>query len=225
MQEVRKCQQSWMHECQALEYELTVQSERLASLSLQTQWTRERALALRAINPINDCAYVWQSGSCGSINGFRLGREASDRVNWHEVNAAFGQLVVLLSLCRQTSTVELLPMGSSSKITKAGDKRTSYPLYADDSFSLMPKRSFNAGLASLVRYIQDLRILISRQDPTIQLPYDVSNGKINGTNVVYATTENAWTQVMKMLLIDIKWIALFLAKASNSRRRSHNDVF
>ena len=206
-----------MEACQELEYDVTVQEERLASLEMQIKWTRDRATTVRSLNPINDCAYVWHSGSCGTINGFRVGREASDRVNWHEVNAALGQLVLFLSLAQTPDgAVDVLPMGSWSKITKPGDRRTSYPLHADDSFSLMPKRSFNAGLTALVKFLQDLHVVINKNDPTIQLPYDLTNGKVNGTSIVYASAENAWTLVMKMLLIDVKWIAVWLAKQLRS---------
>ena len=40
---------------------------------------------------------IWFEGSCGTISGLRLGRTAQQPVEWEEINAAWGQAVLLLS--------------------------------------------------------------------------------------------------------------------------------
>lgn len=39
--------------------------------------------------------YIWKEGEYGTINGLRLGRLPNDNVDWHEINAALGQMAML----------------------------------------------------------------------------------------------------------------------------------
>jgi hypothetical protein len=48
-------------------------------------------------------------------------------------------------------TFYVLPYASLSKMVRADDRRTTYPLFIDSGiFSLFPKKNFNAGLSALV---------------------------------------------------------------------------
>lgn len=40
--------------------------------------------------------FIWIDGEYGTINGLRLGRLRQELVEWHEINAAFGQIAFLL---------------------------------------------------------------------------------------------------------------------------------
>jgi hypothetical protein len=44
----------------------------------------------------HDLFRIWFDASCGTISGLRLGRTAQQAVEWPEINAAWGQAVLLL---------------------------------------------------------------------------------------------------------------------------------
>lgn len=44
------------------------------------------------MNVANDAFHIWHAGPFGTINGFRLGRLSVEQVEWHEINAALGQV-------------------------------------------------------------------------------------------------------------------------------------
>jgi beclin len=51
---------------------------------------------LRKSNVYNDIFHIWHDGPFGTISGFRLGRTPAVQVEWDEINAAWGQAVLLL---------------------------------------------------------------------------------------------------------------------------------
>ncbi len=69
-------------------------------------------------------------GPFGTISGFRLGRTPLVNVEWDEINAAWGQAVLLLStiaqVCKLSFTHRLMPMGSYPRIA---DKKSTYDLF------------------------------------------------------------------------------------------------
>ena len=48
-----------------------------------------------------DVFRIWFDGACGTIAGLRLGRTAQQAVEWEEINAAWGQAVLLLATLAQ----------------------------------------------------------------------------------------------------------------------------
>lgn len=53
--------------------------------------------ALKRTTVLADVFRIWFDGSCGTISGLRLGRTAQQAVEWDEINAAWGQAVLLLA--------------------------------------------------------------------------------------------------------------------------------
>lgn len=62
----------------------------------------------------HDVFRIWFDGSCGTISGLRLGRTAQQAVEWEEINAAWGQAVLLLA------TLAKVGMGGSGVLGGAG---------------------------------------------------------------------------------------------------------
>ncbi|KAK2745001.1 autophagy protein 6 [Onygenales sp. PD_40] len=78
---------------------------------------------LQRTNVYNDTFCISHDGYFGTINGLRLGRLANPSVEWAEINAAWGQTLLLLAtiaekLGFQFQGYRLKPMGSTSKIDK-----------------------------------------------------------------------------------------------------------
>ncbi len=95
---------------------------------------------LKRTNVYDDTFHISYDGHFGTINGFRLGKLQSLNVEWTEINAALGQVVLLLhTIARQCnfkfSKYKLMPMGSFSKVGKKDDNSTPNELYASSSSS------------------------------------------------------------------------------------------
>ncbi|WEW58415.1 Vacuolar protein sorting-associated protein atg6 [Emydomyces testavorans] len=78
---------------------------------------------LQRTNIYNDTFCIGHDGYFGTINGLRLGRLGNPPVGWAEINAAWGQTILLLAtiadkLGFQFQGYKLRPMGSVSKIEK-----------------------------------------------------------------------------------------------------------
>jgi hypothetical protein len=61
----------------------------------------QRLQLLKNINVFNDAFKIWHDGPFGTISGFRLGRTPEASVEWDEINAAWGQAVLLLHTMAQ----------------------------------------------------------------------------------------------------------------------------
>ncbi|GFH19308.1 autophagy protein, partial [Haematococcus lacustris] len=58
--------------------------------------SNQRKQLLQNTSVFNDAFKIWHDGAFGTISGFRLGRTAEVVVEWDEINAAWGQAVLLL---------------------------------------------------------------------------------------------------------------------------------
>lgn len=207
-----------LHRVNQLSYEFNELNECVDSFSANTAKSSESLNKLMQINVINDAFFIWYSGSFATINNFRLGNLPSKPIEWTEINAALGQAVLVVSIIAEKADVRfkrynLSPMGSFSKITSE-DKRTSYSLFTDGSFSLFPKRNFNAALTGFITCVQELGEHVVKHDPTLCLPYniDVDDSKIGDISFLLGVDDEIWTRALKFLLADIKWIIAWASK-------------
>jgi beclin 1 len=194
-----------------------------------------RLQALVQLNAANDCFYIWHAGPFATINGCRLGRlPAYMTVEWADINAGLGQLVLLLdTLVRRAGfrfrNHQLVPLGSFSKIIKlppggvrgggqeAGlvpsSPRTSggnaLNLYYDEAnLVFFPRRNLNTALVAFLQCVEEFGTFVERQDPTLRLPHRIQDGgKVGGLSIsLVQGEEEAWTRALKYLLTDLKWL-------------------
>mmetsp|Transcript_25400 Transcript_25400/g.101212 ORF Transcript_25400/g.101212 Transcript_25400/m.101212 type:complete len:245 (+) Transcript_25400:190-924(+) len=188
----------WSHELQRLEWTCSSAVERRDSLYKTLTSCIIKRHNLRKVNCINDCFYIWHSGHSSRINSFRLGRLPFQQVDLHEVNAALGEVVRLLSALQfKSPRFQLIHMGSYSKIQY-------------DSFSLLPKRNFNQGLQTLATCIQEISQMIHKIDPAMRCPLPAYSNfsprlSCSGDTVL-------WTNAMKEMLIHLKWAITYQVK-------------
>ena len=98
----------------------------LACVRSALQRSSARLAVLMRTNVHNDAFFVWHDGPIGTINRFRLGRlpsNADQHVEWHEINAAWGQAAMLLATAAQQmnfefKTFRIVPFGSYAKLSK-----------------------------------------------------------------------------------------------------------
>ncbi|KAI1618463.1 beclin 1 [Exophiala viscosa] len=94
-------------------------------LSLQEKYTHDRQQLerLQRTNVYNDTFCIGHDGYFGVINGLRLGRLPNQNVDWGEINAAWGQTLLLLATVAERlkytfQGYRLRPQGSTSRIEK-----------------------------------------------------------------------------------------------------------
>ncbi|KAK8219872.1 Vacuolar protein sorting-associated protein atg6 [Zalaria obscura] len=125
-------------------FDLALSKYREERDALQNQLAQDTKLLeqLQRTNVYNDSFCIGHDGWFGTINGLRLGRLPDHPVDWPEINAAWGQTLLLLSVVAEKldftfEGYRLLPIGSASKI-----ERLEYPQGAsayEQSRTIKPK--------------------------------------------------------------------------------------
>ena len=95
----------------------------LSSLQQKHQHDQVQLQRLQRTNVYNDTFCISHDGHFGTINGLRLGRLPTRHVEWSEINAAWGQTLLLLATVAERLNYSfqgyrLRPIGSTSSIDK-----------------------------------------------------------------------------------------------------------
>ncbi|KAG9474248.1 hypothetical protein GDO78_004517 [Eleutherodactylus coqui] len=101
--------------------------DELKSVDNQMRYAQLQLDKLKKTNVFNATFHIWHSGQFGTINNFRLGRLPSVPVEWNEINAAWGQTVLLLHALANKMGLEfqryrLVPFGNHSYLESLTDK-------------------------------------------------------------------------------------------------------
>ncbi|TPX32813.1 hypothetical protein SmJEL517_g04138 [Synchytrium microbalum] len=185
------------------------------SIQMRQEHTDRQLQNLRRTNVINDTFRIWHDGPFGTINGFRLGRLPSIPVDWSEINAALGQVLLLMdTLTNRLSftfkTYRLVPMGNFSRIEKIEGDKASYELYGSGDIAsvLFYNRRFDIALIALLNCLQQLCELVEH-DGAFKLPYRISKDKIGDTSIRHSNLDDTWTKALKFVLINLKWVLAY----------------
>ena len=116
-------EQKFWAERNAFDDEMHELTTTLSSLQQKHQHDQLQLQALQRTNVYNDTFCIGHDGYFGTINGLRLGRLPNQNVEWSEINAAWGQTVLLLATVAERlgytfQGYRLRPMGSTSRIEK-----------------------------------------------------------------------------------------------------------
>jgi beclin 1 len=95
----------------------------LSSLQQKHLHDQQQLQRLQRTNVYNDTFCIGHDGYFGTINGLRLGRLPNQHVDWPEINAAWGQTLLLLATVAEKLNYtfqgyRLRPIGSTSRIEK-----------------------------------------------------------------------------------------------------------
>ncbi|KAI9496090.1 autophagy protein Apg6-domain-containing protein [Zychaea mexicana] len=208
------------------DYELKLenfQSER-ASINLKYDHDVKQFERLQKTVVYNDAFCISQEGPFGTINGFRLGRLSSQPVEWSEINAAWGQTLLLLytvanKLKFQFHTYRLVPMGSFSRVEKVdGDTVLSYELYGSNEFGLnrmFLNRRLDHAMVAILNCLQQLTDFAEERDRSLRFPYRIHKDKIGDVSIrVQFNQDELWTKALKYMLTNMKWILVFASRTS-----------
>lgn len=180
--------------------------------------------SLRKTNVFNNFFDISNDGDFGTINGLRLGCLDNIKVTWHEINAALGHLVLLLSTCLNILSLDLkgyklIPMGSTSKIEKyeadsSGKiSKSIIQLYCTGEFSIggfFSHNNLDTGMVCLVDVLNQIAAYIKKLDTSCEIPYIMKDDKVAGYCIRASRSGwKNWTNGCHFLLVNVKWILTF----------------
>ncbi|XP_050420324.1 beclin-1-like protein [Adelges cooleyi] len=197
------------------------------SVECQISYTTSQLAKLRKTNVFNATFHIWHHGHFGTINKLRLGRLPSAPVDWAEINAAWGQVTLLLvSLARYMNLkfdkYRLVPYGNHSYVEVLGEKKT-LPLYGQGGIRFVWNTKFDLAMVAFLDCLQQFKEEVEKGNSGFHLPYRMEKGKIedsatgNTYNIrIQLNSEEGWTKALKFMLTNLKWgLAWVSAKINN----------
>ncbi|TEB38332.1 beclin 1 protein [Coprinellus micaceus] len=194
---------------------LAVEQQNAQLATLRAAYAADSATLerLEKTNVYNDAFCIGHDGVFGTINGLRLGRVPGVPVEWAEINAAWGQTLLLLyTIARKLDyTFEhyrLVPMGSFSRIEKTTGDKASYELYGSGDLHfgrLLHNRRFDIGMVAFLDCLKHLMDHIKAQDTSVDFPHQIVKDKIGDVSVkLQFNQEEAWTRSLRHVLLALK---------------------
>ncbi|CAK5281515.1 unnamed protein product [Mycena citricolor] len=168
---------------------------------------------LERTNVYNDAFCIGHDGVFGTINGLRLGRVPTVSVEWAEINAAWGQsLLLLYTLGRKLDCTfenyRLVPMGSFSRIERTSADKASYELYSSGNLNmlqLLHNRRFDLAMVAFLECLKQIMDYIKSQDPNVEFPHQIIKDKIGDVSVkLKFNQDEAWTRSLRHVLLALK---------------------
>ncbi|KAJ7680280.1 autophagy protein Apg6-domain-containing protein [Mycena polygramma] len=168
---------------------------------------------LERTNVYNDAFCIGHDGVFGTINGLRLGRVPGVPVEWAEINAAWGQsLLLLYTIARKLDCTfenyRLVPMGSFSRIEKTTGDKASYELYSSGNLNivqLLHNRRFDLAMVAFLECLKQIMDYIKAQDSTVEFPHQIVKDKIGDVSVkLKFNQDEAWTRSLRHVLLALK---------------------
>ncbi|KAJ7901786.1 autophagy protein Apg6-domain-containing protein [Mycena olivaceomarginata] len=168
---------------------------------------------LERTNVYNDAFCIGHDGVFGTINGLRLGRVPGVPVEWAEINAAWGQsLLLLYTIARKLDCTfenyRLVPMGSFSRIEKTTGDKANYELYSSGNLNivqLLHNRRFDLAMVAFLECLKQVMDYIKSQDPTVEFPHQIVKDKIGDVSVkLKFNQDEAWTRSLRHVLLALK---------------------
>ncbi|KAL5006135.1 hypothetical protein ScPMuIL_017293 [Solemya velum] len=187
------------------------------SVDNQLKYAQTQLDKLKKTNVFNTTFHIWHSGHFGTINNFRLGRLPSVPVDWNEINAAWGQTVLLLySLAKKMNLTflryRLVPYGNHSYLESLTDKSKELPLYGSGGIRFFWDTKFDQAMVSFLDCLQQFKEEVEKGDTGFCLPYKMERGKIEDTSTgtsysikIQFNSEEQWTKALKFMLTNLKW--------------------
>ncbi|RHZ58171.1 hypothetical protein Glove_375g99 [Diversispora epigaea] len=233
-EELDKLEESYWQEFNDFHIQLqTFQNER-DSVNLKYDHDAKQLEKLQKTNVYNDTFCIGHDGHFGTINGFRLGRLPNQMVDWSEINAAWGQTLLLLATIANKlnftfKTYRLIPLGSFSKIEKIEGEKTTYELYGSGDIAigrLFQNRRFDLSMVAFLNCLQQLGDYAEKQDHNLKLPYRINKDKIGDASIrLQFNQDEAWTKALKYTLTNTKWILAYASSSSHDWGKHKSNSF
>ncbi|KAL3232226.1 hypothetical protein RNJ44_04142 [Nakaseomyces bracarensis] len=179
----------------------------IQSLHFQYETELNRLDQLRKTNIYNESFRISHFGPFATINDLRLGSYDDCKVSHFEINAALGQVVLLLVTITSNLNIKLIgyklqPLGSTSKISRFIEIKNeweTYDLFLETGFNLRKlfkkETGFDRGLESILQVLEQvsrgLSDIDSRRVSADQTYESVNNGENVTRRSVSARSTNS----------------------------------
>ncbi|KAH9839303.1 APG6-domain-containing protein [Rhodofomes roseus] len=179
---------------------------------------------LERTNVYNDAFCIGHEGVFGTINGLRLGRVPGVPVEWAEINAAWGQTLLLLyTIARKLDfafeNYRLIPMGSFSRIERTTGDKAIYELYGSGDLHLgrlLHNRRFDFAMVAFLDCLKQLIDYVKSQDQQVEFPHQIVKDKIGEASVkLQFSQEEAWTRALRHVLLALKILLKWTTNGAN----------
>ncbi|EPQ57205.1 APG6-domain-containing protein [Gloeophyllum trabeum ATCC 11539] len=179
---------------------------------------------LERTNVYNDAFCIGHDGVFGTINGLRLGRVPGVPVEWTEINAAWGQTLLLLhTIARKLEftfeNYRLVPMGSFSRIERTTGDKATYGLYGSGDLHigrLLHNRRFDFAMVAFLECLKQVVDYVKSQDATVEFPHPIIKDKIGEASVkLQFSQEEAWTRALRHILLALKILLKWTTNGAN----------
>lgn len=235
-------EQFW-RERNAFTVELTAFREERDSLHTQLAHDTKVLEALQRTNVYNDTFCIGHDGTFGTINGLRLGRTPEQSVDWPEINAAWGQTLLLLTvvigkLGHKLEGFELVPVGSTSKVIKleysqsastseGKPKKTVFELFSSGDLPLglgFLHRNFDNAMVAFLECLRQVGQHVERTSPGLKMPYPIVKDKIGDVSIKLGNfgQEEQWTKACKYTLTCCKFLLAHASHVSDAADTRHH---
>jgi beclin 1 len=206
--------------------------EKQSSLDNQLKKSKIHLNRLKTTNVLNAAFHIWHSGPFGTINYFRLGRLPDTPVEWDEINAGLGQVILLLqSLATRVKLdfkrFKLIPFGNYSYIevienvlnlsVKKGDHLNMYGC-GGFKYYFDWDRKFDFGMVAFLDCLEQFENKIKSIDTAFSMPYPINGHELEDkkTSTKYSirfqkNTHEEWTKALKYMLTNLKWSLAWVA--------------
>ncbi|KAG0310917.1 autophagy protein 6 [Linnemannia gamsii] len=231
--ELDKEEEQYWQECNEFQQTLQTFHNERDSVNLKYDYDSRQLEKLHKTNVYNDTFCISHDGNFATINGFRLGRLPTQPVDWAEINAAWGQTLLLLhtianKLNFEFKTYRLVPLGSFSRIDKIEGDRASYELYGSGEYAIgrvFLNRRFDNAMVAFLNCLQQLGDYAEQQGgqgPRLELPYKIVKDRIGDASIkLHFSQGETWTRALKYMLTNTKWILAYASSAAASNMTSY----
>lgn len=200
--------------------------EKTRNCDAELRYAAEQHRRLANTNALDLVFNIWvdpADGIIGEINGFRLGRLPDRLVDWPEINAAWGQLVLLLDVLMKRANVKtdnfkLITMCSHSCIQhkRPTGEEVRYPLFASGSWTPFGNNNMDSGIMAYLECFKLLRVAVQKQNPAFEIPHAINrdcllHGTMEYSAKMLLNKEERWTKAMKLLLTNLRAVMVQLA--------------
>ncbi|KAG0254743.1 autophagy protein 6 [Actinomortierella ambigua] len=228
--ELDKEEERYWQECNEFQIALQAFHDERDSLNLKYDYDTRQLEKLHKANVYNDTFCISQDGSFATINGFRLGRLPDQPVDWPEINAAWGQTLLLLHTAANKlnftfKTYKLVPLGSFSRIDKIEGDKASYELYGSGDYALgrmFMNRRFDQAMVAYLNCLQQLCDYAQQEGPKLAFPYKINKDKIGDASIkLQFNQDETWTRALRFTLVNTKWILAYVSSATAPKMSSY----
>uniref|UniRef100_UPI00358F598F beclin-1 isoform X3 n=1 Tax=Myxine glutinosa TaxID=7769 RepID=UPI00358F598F len=169
----------------------------------QMRYAQMQLDKFKKTNVFNATFHIWHSGHFGTINNFRLGRLPSVPVEWSEINAAWGQTVLLLHALANKMGLSfqryhLIPFGNHSYLESLSDKSKELPLYGSGGFRFFWDSKFDQAMVAFLDCLQQFKVEVEKGDTGFCLPYKWAQVRNSPSQKAHGKRHTCFEKIVKI---------------------------